>query len=127
MRTYTDTIQELACLERLRQRTEDAGLASNLSLRLRGGVDTLAFLFEVERAEGNEEKEARSFWIELCSEVLGIANPTHVLDFERRAHASYDYSPTLSPAGFDLHWSPKPTNYRASSSGLNLAYRESDC
>ena len=50
-RTYTDAVQELACLERLRQRTEDAGLASSLSLRLRGGVDTLAFLFEVERAE----------------------------------------------------------------------------
>lgn len=51
MKTYTDAVQELACLERLRQRTEDAGLARSLSLRLRGGVDTLAFLFEVDVAE----------------------------------------------------------------------------
>lgn len=51
MRTYTDAVQELACLERLRQRTEDAELARSLSLRLRGGVDTLAFLFEVDVAE----------------------------------------------------------------------------
>ena len=43
-----------------------------------------AFVKRWQAAEGNEEKEARSFWIELCSEVLGIANPTHVLDFERR-------------------------------------------
>ena len=43
-----------------------------------------AFVKRWQEAEGNEEKEARSFWIELCSEVLGIANPTHVLDFERR-------------------------------------------
>ena len=48
MRTYTDAVQELACLERLRLRTEDAELARSLSLRLRGGVDTLAFLFEVD-------------------------------------------------------------------------------
>ena len=34
--------------------------------------------------EGSEDREARSFWIELCGEVLGIANPTHVLDFERK-------------------------------------------
>ena len=51
MHTYTDAVQELACLERLRQRTEDAELARSLSLRLRGGVDTLAFLFEVDVAE----------------------------------------------------------------------------
>ena len=51
MRTYTDAVQELACMERLRQRTEDAELAGSLSLRLRGGVDTLAFLFEVDVAE----------------------------------------------------------------------------
>ena len=55
MRTYTDAVQELACLERLRQRTEDAGLASSLSLRLRGGVETLAFLFEVEQSEVKED------------------------------------------------------------------------
>jgi len=34
--------------------------------------------------EGSEDREARSFWIELCGEVLGISNPTHVLDFERK-------------------------------------------
>ena len=34
--------------------------------------------------EGSEDREARSFWIELCGEVLGVANPTHVLDFERK-------------------------------------------
>lgn len=55
MRTYTEAVQELACLERLRQRTEDAELASILSLRLRGGVETLAFLFEVEQAEVKED------------------------------------------------------------------------
>lgn len=48
MRTYTDTIQELACLERLRQNTEDAELGKALSLRLRGSVDTLAFMFEAD-------------------------------------------------------------------------------
>ena len=35
-------------------------------------------------AEGNEQRESNSFWIELCQGVLGIANPTHVLDFERK-------------------------------------------
>ena len=35
-------------------------------------------------AEGNEQREANSFWIELCQEVLGISNATHVLDFERK-------------------------------------------
>ena len=54
-RTYTDAMQELACLERLRQRTEDAELASSLSLRLRGGVETLAFLFEIEQSEVRED------------------------------------------------------------------------
>lgn len=34
--------------------------------------------------EGSEDRQARSFWIELCQEVLNIANATHVLDFERR-------------------------------------------
>lgn len=34
--------------------------------------------------EGSEDREARSFWIELCGEVLGVANPTQVLDFERK-------------------------------------------
>ena len=35
-------------------------------------------------AEGNEQRESNKFWIELCGEVLGISNPTHVLDFERK-------------------------------------------
>lgn len=35
-------------------------------------------------AEGNEDREARSFWIELLHDVLGIASPTRMLDFERR-------------------------------------------
>lgn len=36
------------------------------------------------KAEGNEEREARSFWIELFQQVLGVEQPTKVLDFERR-------------------------------------------
>lgn len=55
MRTYTEAVQELACLERLRQQTEDAELASGLSLRIRGGAETLAFLFEVEQSEVRED------------------------------------------------------------------------
>ena len=55
MRTYTDAVQELACLERLRLRTEDAELVSSLSLRLRGEVETLAFLFEADVAEVKED------------------------------------------------------------------------
>ncbi len=38
-------------------------------------------------AEGNEQRESNSFWIELCQNVLGIANPTHVLDFERKVQS----------------------------------------
>ncbi|MGN0077492.1 MAG: DNA methyltransferase, partial [Coriobacteriales bacterium] len=37
-----------------------------------------------QEAEGNEDREARSFWIELYQNVLGIQQPTQVLDFERR-------------------------------------------
>ena len=36
--------------------------------------------------EGNEEQQSRSFWIELLGDVLDIANPTYVLDFERKVH-----------------------------------------
>ena len=43
------------------------------------------FVERWQAAEGNEQREANSFWIELFSEVLGVANPTHVLDFERKA------------------------------------------
>ena len=35
-------------------------------------------------AEGNEQRESNKFWIELCGEVLGMPNPTHHLDFERK-------------------------------------------
>lgn len=42
------------------------------------------FIERWKAAEGNEDREARSFWIELLHDVLGIANPTHMLDFERR-------------------------------------------
>ncbi len=31
-----------------------------------------------------EEEHSRSFWIELVGDVLGIANPTHALEFERK-------------------------------------------
>ncbi len=34
--------------------------------------------------EGNEERQARSFWIELFRDVLGVPNPTRILDFERK-------------------------------------------
>ncbi|MBR4877512.1 MAG: class I SAM-dependent DNA methyltransferase, partial [Rhodocyclaceae bacterium] len=35
-------------------------------------------------AEGNEQREAQKFWIELLGEVLAVARPTHLLDFERK-------------------------------------------
>ncbi len=34
--------------------------------------------------EGNEDRQSRSFWIELAQDLMGISNPTHVLDFERK-------------------------------------------
>lgn len=43
-----------------------------------------AFVGRWKAAEGNEQREANKFWIELFNEVLGIANPTHMLDFERK-------------------------------------------
>ncbi|MBR1829780.1 MAG: class I SAM-dependent DNA methyltransferase, partial [Atopobiaceae bacterium] len=42
------------------------------------------FVKRWQQAEGNEQRESNKFWLELCSEVLGIPNPTHVLDFERK-------------------------------------------
>ncbi|MGN0039257.1 MAG: type IIL restriction-modification enzyme MmeI, partial [Coriobacteriales bacterium] len=42
------------------------------------------FVKRWQAAEGNEDREARSFWIELYQNVLGIQQPTQVLDFERR-------------------------------------------
>ena len=44
-----------------------------------------AFVKRWKAAEGNEQREANKFWIELFHEVLGVANPTHLLDFERKA------------------------------------------
>jgi len=35
-------------------------------------------------AEGNEDRESRSFLIEFMQDALGVDNPTQVLDFERR-------------------------------------------
>lgn len=43
-----------------------------------------AFVARWQAAEGNEDREARSYWIELLQDVLGIPNATRVLDFERR-------------------------------------------
>ena len=43
------------------------------------------FVERWKEAEGNEQRESNSFWIELYGEVLGVPNPTHVLDFERKA------------------------------------------
>lgn len=34
--------------------------------------------------KGDEIKQSRSFWIELASKVLGINDPTYVLEFERK-------------------------------------------
>lgn len=34
--------------------------------------------------EGNEDRQSRSFWIEFAQDLMGINNPTHVLDFERK-------------------------------------------
>lgn len=42
------------------------------------------FVERWQQAEGNEDREARSFLIELLHDVLGIKDPTKVLDFERR-------------------------------------------
>lgn len=36
--------------------------------------------------EGNEDRQSRSFWIEFAQDLIGIKNPTHVLDFERKVH-----------------------------------------
>ena len=41
------------------------------------------FVERWQQAEGNEDREARSFLIELLQDVLGIKDPTKVLDFER--------------------------------------------
>lgn len=43
-----------------------------------------AFVARWQAAEGNEDREARSFWIQFAEELLGIPNATYALDFERR-------------------------------------------
>lgn len=30
--------------------------------------------------EGNEDRQSRSFWIEFAQDLMGISNPTYVLD-----------------------------------------------
>lgn len=42
------------------------------------------FVARWKSAEGNEDREARSFLIEFLTDVLGIENPTRIIDFERR-------------------------------------------
>lgn len=42
------------------------------------------FVDRWEAEEGNEDRQSRSFWIELANKVLGIDDPTHVLEFERK-------------------------------------------
>lgn len=42
-----------------------------------------SFVDRWQKAEGNEQREANSFWIELV-EMLGIKQPTRFLDFERK-------------------------------------------
>ncbi len=43
-----------------------------------------AFVERWKAEEGNEDRQARSFWIEFTQKVLGIDDPTYVLDFERK-------------------------------------------
>ena len=42
------------------------------------------FVERWEAADGNEDRESRSFWIEFLEDVIGIPRATHHLDFERR-------------------------------------------
>ena len=41
------------------------------------------FVTRWKAAEGNEQRESNSFWIELCMNVLGIANPTQHLEYAK--------------------------------------------
>ena len=43
------------------------------------------FVARWQTKEGNEQRESNSYWIELFHDILGVANPTHILDFERKA------------------------------------------
>lgn len=47
-------------------------------------LNAKAFVKRWQEAEGNEDREARSFWIEFAQELLGTPNATKVLNFERR-------------------------------------------
>lgn len=42
-----------------------------------------AFVKRWKEAEGNEDRQSRSFWIEFAEDVLGIESATKTLDFER--------------------------------------------
>ena len=42
------------------------------------------FVARWQAAEGNEQREAQKFWIELLGEVLNVPQPTRLLDFERK-------------------------------------------
>ena len=42
------------------------------------------FVVRWQAAEGNEQREAQKFWIELLGEVLNVPQPTRLLDFERK-------------------------------------------
>lgn len=44
-----------------------------------------AFVERWKAEEGNEDRQSQKFWIELAQKVLGIDDPTHVLEFERKA------------------------------------------
>ena len=43
-----------------------------------------AFVERWQAAEGSEDRESDNFWIELLGEVLGVPNPTYVLDRQRK-------------------------------------------
>ena len=47
------------------------------------------FVERWQAAEGSETSEANKFWIELVGDVLGIPNPTHALDFERKVRGKW--------------------------------------
>lgn len=42
------------------------------------------FVARWKAAEGSEDRQCHPFWIELAEQVLGIDNPTQVLEFERK-------------------------------------------
>ncbi len=42
------------------------------------------FVERWQNEECNEDRQSRSFWIEFAQDLMGVGNPTHVLDFERK-------------------------------------------